>query len=405
MVQFSAPAPSAAVRARPALAGLALAGLALAAALAGCAASRPAVPVDAGPVRAAEAAAQDTLIERLARRAVRRGDRTLDVLLLSGGGQHGAYGTGFLRAWNGLPGGRAMPRFDLVTGVSTGSLQAPFAVVGTDAALAEATALYRDAAERIAPRLDPLFLFRRTGGVVDASRLQNTLRETFDAAFCRDLAAAFAEGRQLAVGTVDLGAGVGRTWALADELGDCAAPQERVHALLLASASIPGIFPPVRIDGGLHSDGGVAENLRPVLDLDGLRRLDAALARRGVAGPVTVRLWTVMNVWLDGQSQPLDGGSARKVSQRANALLFVLQQRPLVESLQTVACAAEAALPRLRVEFRATAVPNEAAAMPGAAALFDGPYMARLDALGAERAASAQPWDVAVRGCTPLPGR
>jgi hypothetical protein len=41
----------------------------------------------------------DHLVETLARRAVRRGDRTLDVLYLSGGGQNGAYGVGYLHGW------------------------------------------------------------------------------------------------------------------------------------------------------------------------------------------------------------------------------------------------------------------------------------------------------------------
>src|SRR3954454_16792170 len=38
-------------------------------------------------------------IDQLVQRAVARSDRTLDILLLSGGGQHGAYGIGFLRGW------------------------------------------------------------------------------------------------------------------------------------------------------------------------------------------------------------------------------------------------------------------------------------------------------------------
>ena len=409
VVRLSAPAPAAAVRARLALAGRALAGLALAAALAGCAASRPDVPVDAGPARAAEAAAQDTLVARLARRAGRRGDATLDVLLLSGGGQNGAFGTGFLRGWRARTGAAAMPTFDLVTGVSTGALQAPFAVLGTEAALAEATEIYRTAAARAAPRFDPLFLFRRTGGLYDVSRLRAALGQALGPAVCRDLAAAFADGRQLAVGTVDLDAGVGRTWVAADELGPCDAPAGRTDAapnrlatLLLASSAIPALFPPVDVDGRPHVDGGVSGNLRPVLDLDGLRALDAALRARGARGPVTVRLWTVVNIGLDARGLAVDRGSVRAVSQRTTLLTYVLAQRPLVESLATAACAAEAALPGLRVEFRAVVVPDGTADDPGASALFDGPFMARLDALGAARAASARPWDVAVRGCTDL---
>ena len=41
----------------------------------------------------AQRALFDAVIDGLANRAIARSDHTLDILLLSGGGQHGAYGT------------------------------------------------------------------------------------------------------------------------------------------------------------------------------------------------------------------------------------------------------------------------------------------------------------------------
>src|SRR5690349_5921917 len=117
----------------------------------------------------AQRALIDAAIDRLAERAIARDDRTLDILLLSGGGQHGAYGIGFLRGWLARS-SDSMPRFDLVTGVSTGSLQAPYALIGTTDSLATAAALYREAATRFAPTPDYWSWLRRTGGIVDASR-------------------------------------------------------------------------------------------------------------------------------------------------------------------------------------------------------------------------------------------
>lgn len=70
-----------------------VAGLAL---LTGCAAiTRPPTTVaqvqrDALTIDAQHRALRDTVIERLVRRVAKRGDRTLDVLMLSGGGQNGA---------------------------------------------------------------------------------------------------------------------------------------------------------------------------------------------------------------------------------------------------------------------------------------------------------------------------
>src|SRR4029079_9994270 len=52
---------------------------------------------------------------------------TLDFLLLSGGGDYGAFGAGFLLGWSTVTSGpTAMPKFDGVSGVSTGALIAPF---------------------------------------------------------------------------------------------------------------------------------------------------------------------------------------------------------------------------------------------------------------------------------------
>ena len=55
--------------------------------------------------------------------------KTFDVLAISGGGSNGAYGAGVLVGWT-RTGER--PEFDIVTGVSTGALTAPFAFLGPD---------------------------------------------------------------------------------------------------------------------------------------------------------------------------------------------------------------------------------------------------------------------------------
>ena len=69
---------------------------------------------------------------------------TLDVLVLSGGGDWGSFGTGYLIGWKSLSGADAMPNFDVVLGVSTGALIAPFAYLGTEADLRTIDNLYRN---------------------------------------------------------------------------------------------------------------------------------------------------------------------------------------------------------------------------------------------------------------------
>jgi len=138
---------------------------------AGCAAiSRPPATVaslqlDAAPLAARDRMLRDSVIARLVRRVERRGDRTLDLLLLSGGGQNGAFGAGFLRGWR-LRADAPMPTFDLVSGISTGALQAPFALMGTAEALDTVSALYARSATTFAPTIDWWFWARPTGGLV-----------------------------------------------------------------------------------------------------------------------------------------------------------------------------------------------------------------------------------------------
>src|SRR6516162_9129801 len=58
----------------------------------------------------------------------------IDILIISGGGDWGAFGAGFLKGWKKIPAQQplAMPEFDAVTGVSTGTLIAPFAFLGDE---------------------------------------------------------------------------------------------------------------------------------------------------------------------------------------------------------------------------------------------------------------------------------
>ena len=80
----------------------------------GCA-SRPrpadsALPMGTGPV--------PPFASRLERFVELNLDTEIDVLVLSGGGQNGAFGAGVAKGWR--EAGR--PRFDAITGVSTGAL-------------------------------------------------------------------------------------------------------------------------------------------------------------------------------------------------------------------------------------------------------------------------------------------
>src|SRR5204862_2959261 len=68
-----------------------------------------------------------------------------NILILSGGDAQGAFACGILNGWRNAPTGR--PKFDVVTGVSTGALIATFAFLGDeqdDAILREVYTTIRD---------------------------------------------------------------------------------------------------------------------------------------------------------------------------------------------------------------------------------------------------------------------
>jgi hypothetical protein len=361
--------------------------------MAACAVNRrpptdaPALLVAGTAAEASERAVRDSVVERLARRLERRGDRTLDLLFLSGGGQVGAWGAGFLGGWRSRG---DMPTFDLVTGISTGALQAPFVLQDTDAAIDTLRAIYRRSAESVAPTLDWWFWLRRTGGYVNTARFERTLASTFTPAFREGLRAAFDADRQLLVATTDFDLGRRRTWDLAAALALPDSGVARTTRLLLAATAIPGIFPPTVLDGRVHADGGVVSNVLPVLDVGDYRRLAERVRAREAT--VTLRLWVLANLWPQIEPRAVPASNRGAIASRTDLLLFWTH---MPQDLRALAVLAEAAdgIPGVHVELRIASVPSALALDPDANTLFKRRFMERLDSLGYARGRRADRWD------------
>ncbi len=183
------------------------------------------------------------------------------VLALSGGGATGAFGAGFLNGWS-ASGSR--PTFKLVTGISTGALIAPFAFLGSDydPQLKEAFTTIES---------ENIFIFRgllkalASESFAKMTPLADLIERYIDKEMLQAVAAAHAAGRRLFVGTTNLDAQRFLIWNMGAIAGS-----EHSNALklfrdvVLASASIPSMFPPVMIevevDGHqydeMHADGG-----------------------------------------------------------------------------------------------------------------------------------------------------
>ena len=82
--------------------------------------------------------------ENFIRYLERKRGHALNLLSLSGGGQNGAFGAGFLIGWR--ESGKR-PEFDIVGGVSTGALLATHALLGTPADDAQLEAMYTQIAK------------------------------------------------------------------------------------------------------------------------------------------------------------------------------------------------------------------------------------------------------------------
>jgi predicted acylesterase/phospholipase RssA len=178
-------------------------------------------------------------------------------LVLSSGGEDGAFGAGLLA---GLTAAGKRPDYAVVTGVSTGALMAPFIFAGPR---------YDDALRKAYTTITAADVFEagRTGeSFVDSWPLRDQIAKQITPALLEDIAAEHRRGRRLFVATFDLDAERGVVWnmgAIAAHGGETAATLFR--NVLLASASVPGGFPPVLIDveangkrfAEMHVDGGL----------------------------------------------------------------------------------------------------------------------------------------------------
>ena len=226
----------------------------------------------------------------------------INLLAISGGGENGAFGAGLLCGWT-EQGTR--PVFNLVTGVSTGALTAPFAYLGP-AYDAKLRSVYTELSPAdILESRSLLHAALFADGLADSSPLFHTISRVIDEEMLAGIARAHGEGRLLLIGTTNLDAQVPVIWnigAIAAS-GDPRAP-DLIRRVLLASASIPGAFPPVMfdvtVDGEakqeMHVDGGAFAQAFLYPAALGERR--RARVRQAAAAP-TAEAFIIRNARLD----------------------------------------------------------------------------------------------------------
>lgn len=214
------------------------------------------------------------------------------AVILSGGGQWGAYGAGVLAGWS----AHDRPRPRIVTGISTGALQATFAFLGTPAD-ADLLRAYQPASEsELAKRHGDLF-FLRNASTADIEPLKSYAAR-FIAPLLDDVAEQAATGRLLLVGAVD--ARDGKFYMIdLTHMATALTGAERAQcytAALLASAAVPVVYRQVTINGDVWMDGGVRRSLfLPELVEQIGRARQQVLAVGDTLVPTDGTVWAIKN--------------------------------------------------------------------------------------------------------------
>ncbi|MGH6791262.1 MAG: patatin-like phospholipase family protein [Methyloceanibacter sp.] len=190
----------------------------------------------------------------------------VNFLALSGGGGDGAFGAGVLVGWT-ASGKR--PEFDLVTGVSTGALTAPFAFLGPkyDQALKH---VFTQSSTKDIAIMQPVRGLLGGDSLASNAPLAKVIAHYIDEGFLRELAEEHRKGRRLLIGTTNLDAERPVIWDMG-RIATSGSPDalQLFRTVLLASAAIPAVFPPgfikVAVEGAvydeMHVDGGTTREV------------------------------------------------------------------------------------------------------------------------------------------------
>jgi Patatin-like phospholipase len=249
-------------------------------------------------------------------------------LAMSGGGSDGAYAAGLL---TGMSQAGDRPDFAVVTGASIGALIAPYAFLGPR---------YDEKLQQQFTTITAGDIFEDRGtsdSLMDSWPLKRTIEKNVTPQLLADIAAEHRRGRRLLAVTTNLDAGRRVIWNLGAiaTRGDDKALQ-LFRSVLLASASIPGIFPPVLIDAEshgkalqeLHNDGTITAPffIAP----------ESVLAGTGTVHLPTKQIYVIANAKL---TQQFEMTTLQTTAVLGRSIALALQSGLRLELLLTLAAA------------------------------------------------------------------
>lgn len=277
-------------------------------------------------------------------------DGTVDILALSGGGSGGAYGAGVLA---GMARAHTRPQFEMVTGVSAGALLAPFAYLGADWDGRMREAFTGELSARLlrSPTRTVLSRLLSPRGLPHHNALFKLVDHFVTPAMIAAVAQDAATGRRLVVATTDLDKHETVLWNLG-EIARQGGPKARrlFRDVLIASASVPGVFPPVliRVREGdreydeMHVDGGVTTSVFSTPLIAGIQSTDLPLLRGS-------HLYMIVNGQLARTPQTTRYNTIDIISNALAAEMTYKTREAIVDNIS--------AAKRLHMQFSLTEVP------------------------------------------------
>lgn len=307
-----------------------------------------------------------------------------NYLAISGGGADGAYGAGVLVGWS-KQGTR--PEFTMVTGVSTGALTAPFAFLGP---------AYDDELKMLYTSLDSsriffrrsIFSIIRGDSVTDNTPLLDMLREYVTDDMIAEIAREHRKGRILNIGTTNLDAGRSVIWNIG-RIANSGDPRagDLIRQVLLASASIPGVFPPAYIQvqtpsgktyDEMHVDGGTSTQMFLYPTRTNFAELKEVLDIRG-----TPRAFVIRNSRIQPAYKPV---KARLPNIAGRSVASLIRTQGIGDAYRIATTTH-----RDGVALELTWIPMDAPQDPGEE-LFDPAYMSALFDYGYQRTVNGSAW-------------
>jgi len=311
--------------------------------------------------------------------------KPVTFLALSGGGSAGAFGVGVLYGWT-EHGDR--PQFNMVTGISTGALIAPFAFLGPqyDPLL---RVCYTTTRTKDILKMKSLLTILWREAVADSQPLAKLVAKQVDAQVLAAIAREHAKGRRLFIGTTQLDAQRLVIWDMG-AIATQGTPEalELFRTILVASASIPGAFPPQYINvsaGGrmyqeMHVDGGTTAE---VILYEGALKPFARLRKAAKHGVRPRSLYIIRNSQVTGEWAKV---KPRITSIGPRAISTLIKAQGVGDLYRLFAFAK-----RDYMDYNLAAIPEDFKATKREE--FDPVYMTKLFNLGYEMARKGFPWE------------